>query len=84
MVGSVMMFEMETIEEVKKLIEGDIYYKTGVVRASHHISRVLYSESSFEVGSRAHCYLASCCTAAIVLSVGCDTYKTRNERAQLN
>lgn len=31
MVGSVMVFEMETLEDVKKLIEGDIYYKTGVV-----------------------------------------------------
>ena len=63
-----MMFEMETIEEVKKLIEGDIYYKTGVVRVSLYIPWVLCSDSSFKVGSRTHCYLASCCTITIVLS----------------
>jgi hypothetical protein len=31
MVGSVLFFEADTIEEVRKLVEGDIYYTSGVV-----------------------------------------------------
>lgn len=31
MVGSVMFFEMESLEDVRKLIESDIYYTSGVV-----------------------------------------------------
>ena len=32
MVGSVMMFEADTLEEVEKIIKNDIYYTSGVVR----------------------------------------------------
>lgn len=32
-VGSVMVIEAESIEKVRELVESDIYYKTGVVRA---------------------------------------------------
>ena len=31
MVGSVLICEAETIEEVRKMVEGDIYYTSGVV-----------------------------------------------------
>ena len=31
MVGSVLVFEAETIEEVRKTVESDIYYTSGVV-----------------------------------------------------
>ena len=31
MVGSVIIFEAETLEAVKKLVENDIYYTSGVV-----------------------------------------------------
>ena len=31
MIGSVMIFEAASIEEVRKLIENDVYYKNGVV-----------------------------------------------------
>lgn len=34
MVGSMMLFKAETIEEVKKIIESDIYYTSGVVSIS--------------------------------------------------
>jgi len=30
MVGSVLFFEADTIEEVRKVVEGDIYYTSGV------------------------------------------------------
>ena len=32
MVGSLIIFEAETIEEVRETIEKDIYYTSGVVR----------------------------------------------------
>ena len=31
MVGSVLICEAESIEDVKKMVEGDIYYTSGVV-----------------------------------------------------
>ena len=31
MIGSVMVFEAESLEEVRKIVENDIYYTTGVV-----------------------------------------------------
>lgn len=33
MVGSVMFFQADTLEEVKKTVENDIYYTSGVVRS---------------------------------------------------
>lgn len=35
MVGSMLLFEAESIEAVKKRIESDIYYTSGVVSSSH-------------------------------------------------
>ena len=32
MIGSLMFFEAESIEEVRKTVESDIYYTSGVVR----------------------------------------------------
>lgn len=32
LIGSVMFYEAVNIDEVKELVENDIYYKTGVVR----------------------------------------------------
>ena len=32
MTGSLMFFEAESIEEVRKIVESDIYYTSGVVR----------------------------------------------------
>ena len=34
MTGSLMFYEAESIEEVRKIIESDIYYTSGVVRHS--------------------------------------------------
>jgi uncharacterized protein YciI len=31
MIGSVLVFESETLEEVRKIVESDIYYTSGVV-----------------------------------------------------
>jgi hypothetical protein len=31
MIGSVLVFESETLEEVRKVVESDIYYTSGVV-----------------------------------------------------
>jgi len=30
MIGSVLFFEAESVEEVRKIVESDIYYSTGV------------------------------------------------------
>jgi len=38
MAGSLMFFEAESIEEVRKIVESDIYYTSGVVR--HPLSLV--------------------------------------------
>lgn len=32
MTGSLMFYEAESVEEVRKIIESDIYYTSGVVR----------------------------------------------------
>jgi hypothetical protein len=32
MIGSLMFFEAESIEEVRKIVESDVYYTSGVVR----------------------------------------------------
>ena len=31
LIGSLMVFEAESLEEVRKVIEDDVYYRTGVV-----------------------------------------------------
>lgn len=82
MVGSVMVFEMETLEDVKKLIEGDIYYKTGVVSLSLSSALLPLSFSSSlsfvlcplsfvltclsAVGPGAHRHPARRCPAAVI------------------
>lgn len=77
MVGSVMVFEMETLEDVKKLIEGDIYYKTGVVSLSP--SSALCTRPcphrSIAVGSGAHRHPARRCPSAVIkYPVKCNQY----------
>lgn len=44
MIGSLMFFEAESIEEVRKIVESDIYYTSGVV--SHAFVQVLPSDRS--------------------------------------
>ena len=40
MVGSLLFFEAESIEEVRKIVESDIYYTKGVVRPASPSSTV--------------------------------------------
>lgn len=68
MVGSVMVFEMETLEDVKKLIEGDIYYKTGVVSPQFFCTRPCPHPFP-AVGSGAHCHPARRRPSAMKYSV---------------
>lgn len=63
-----MMFEMETLEDVKKLIEGDIYYKTGVVSPQFFCTRPRPHPSP-AVGSGAHCHPARRRPSAMKYSV---------------
>jgi uncharacterized protein YciI len=35
MIGSLVFYEAESIEEVRKMVESDIYYTSGVVRLLH-------------------------------------------------
>lgn len=52
MVGSVMFFEMETLEEVRKLIESDIYYTSEVVGLLRITSASVLISLVNSVGSR--------------------------------
>jgi hypothetical protein len=40
MVGSLLFFEAESIEEVRKIVESDIYYTSGVVRLTFPSSTI--------------------------------------------
>jgi len=40
MTGSLMFFEAESIEEVRKIVESDIYYTSGVVRLTFPSSTI--------------------------------------------
>lgn len=63
-----MVFEMETLEDVKKLIEGDIYYKTGVVSPQFFCTSPRPHPSP-AVGSGAHCHPARRRPSAMKYSV---------------
>ena len=39
-VGSCMIYEAEDLEAVRKLVEDDVYHKTGVVRMAMHLRRL--------------------------------------------
>ena len=54
MVGSLVVFEGSSVEEVKKLIEDDIYYTSGVVCPARLSMQILTSHVYFKVGSRTH------------------------------
>lgn len=56
MVGSLVVFEGSSVEEVKKLIEDDIYYTSGVVCPARLSMQILTSHDYFKVGSRTHNY----------------------------
>ncbi len=35
LIGSLMIIEGETLDEIRKLVESDVYYKTNVVSCTH-------------------------------------------------
>jgi hypothetical protein len=49
MTGSLIFFEAESIEEVRKIVESDIYYTSGVVRLTFP-SSTIQSISFFDFG----------------------------------
>ena len=46
LIGSLMVFEAESLEEVRKVIEDDVYYRTGVVRS---IFRLVCADADADV-----------------------------------
>lgn len=62
LVGSMMIFEAETIEEVKKIIKDDIYYTSDVVSFTLHYFIYMHRiDNSSQVGPGANCRTAVCC-----------------------
>ena len=57
MIGSTFIVEATSIDEVQKLVEGDIYYKAGVVSRTD-TSWDGVSEQFMQVGCGANCYPA--------------------------
>ena len=56
LIGSLMVFEAPTLEEVRKIIESDLYYSNGVVSTVPTIFAVDVADDLVAiVGSRAYC-----------------------------
>ena len=71
MTGSLMFFEAESIEEVRKIVESDIYYTSGVVRLTFP-SSVIQSISFFNfdlVGQGKNLYPAFCTGDALAVEL---------------
>jgi hypothetical protein len=71
MAGSLMFFEAETIEEVRKIVESDIYYTSGVVRLTFPGSIIqLISFFDFDVvGQGKDPYLTFCTGDALAVEL---------------
>lgn len=71
MIGSLIFFEAESVEEVRKIVESDIYYTSGVVRFTFP-SSTIRSTSSFDfdlVGQGKYLYLAFCTGDALAVEL---------------
>ena len=71
MTGSLMFFEAESIEEVRKIVESDIYYTSGMVRLTFP-SAIIQSISFFDfdlVGQGKNQYLTFCTGDALAIEL---------------
>jgi hypothetical protein len=71
MIGSLMFCEAESIEEVRKIVESDIYYTSGVVRLTFP-SSTIQSISYFDldlVGQGKYLYLTFCTVDALAVEL---------------
>ena len=71
MIGSVMFFEAESVEAVRKIVESDIYYTGGVVRLTFP-SSTIPSISFFDfdlVGQGTNLYLTFCTGDALAVEL---------------
>lgn len=71
MTGSLIFFEAESVEEVRKIVESDIYYTSGVVRFTFP-SSTIRSTSFFDfdlVGQGKYLYLTFCTSDALAVEL---------------
>ena len=72
MTGSLLFFEAESVEEVRKIVESDIYYTSGVVRLPSPSSNIqsisLYVFDLVE--QRKYLYLTFCTSDALAVQLG--------------
>jgi uncharacterized protein len=62
LVGSIMVMTAEKIEQVREIIEADIYYKSDVVSPSAALIRLFRHEAFFSnSGTRTRLSLHRCC-----------------------
>jgi hypothetical protein len=71
-IGSLLFFEAESIEEVRKIVESDIYYTSGVVRLTFPSSTTTQPISFFDfalVGQGKYLYLTFCTSDALAIEL---------------